>query len=109
MKRKERRSYKFTEKKHSKKSMIAIGVGAISQILFLVFIYLSYQAAGQLSTYFGAVGVMSMVASVVSFLISSVAIKEEDIFPLYPKIAMAVTGVSALCWAGLYLIGFLRG
>ena len=107
--RRRRRSYKFTEKTHSKRAMVAFGLAAVTLVTYLVFVYLSYRAAGQLSAYYGAFGFLAMVVAVVSVVLSIIALKEEDSFTLFPRMAMITSIVSALLWVGNYLQGFVRG
>ena len=107
--RKRRRSYKFTEKKHSPRAMVALGLAAVTLVTYFVFVYLSYQAAGQLSAYYGAFGVLAMLVAIVSLGLSIAALKEEDSFVFFPRMAMIVSVLSTLVWVGNYLQGFMRG
>lgn len=107
--RRRRRSYKFTEKTHSKKAMVAFGMSVVTLVVYVIFIYLSYRAAGQLSAYFGAFGVLAMLVAIVSTGLSATTLKEEDSFTLFPKIAMAASVLSTLLWVGNYVQGFMRG
>ena len=104
-----RRSYKFTEKTHSKKAMISFGLAAASLITYLVFVYLSYQAAGHLSAYFGAFGVLAMIVAMVALGLAIATLKEEDSFALFPRLAMLTSVASTLLWIGNYMQGFMRG
>lgn len=101
-----RRSYKFTEKAHSKRAIAAFAVACILLILYFVFVYLAYRGNGGLSTYYGSVGVMAMLLSVVSFVVSITSFKEEDSFRLFPRLALLTSALSSICWVGTYVIGF---
>ncbi len=107
--RRRRRSYKFTEKKHSKRAMVAFGLAVVTFVTYFVFVYLSYKAAGQLSAYYGAFGVLAMIVAIVSVGLSVTALKEEDSFTLFPRMAIIASVVSALLWIGNYIQGFVRG
>ena len=107
--RRKRRSYKFTEKTHSKKAMLSFGLAAVSLVTYLVFVYLSYQAAGQLSAYFGAFGVLAMLVAIVSVGLSVTTLKEEDSFVLFPRLATITSVLSTLLWVVNYVQGFMRG
>ena len=104
-----RRSYKFTEKTHSKKAIVSFVLAAVTLVTYFVFVYLSYQAAGQLSAYFGAFGVLAMLIAVVALVLSITTLKEEDSFTLFPKMAMITSVLSTLLWIGNYVQGFMRG
>lgn len=104
-----RRSYKFTEKTHSKKAIVSFAMALVTLVTYFVFVYLSYQAAGQLSAYYGAVGVLAMIVAVVAVVLAISTLREEDSFTLFPKMAMIASAVSALLWVGNYVQGFMRG
>ena len=107
--RRRRRSYKFTEKTHSKKAIVSFVLAAVTLVTYFVFVYLSYQTAGQLSAYFGAFGVLAMLIAVVALVLSITTLKEEDSFTLFPKMAMITSVLSTLLWIGNYVQGFMRG
>lgn len=109
MQRKRRRSYKFTEKTHSKKAMVSMGVSGASLLLYLIFTYLSYRCGGTLSAYYGSFGVLAMIMSVVALILTLPTLKEEDTFTFFPRIALALSVISTLCWVGTYISGFMRG
>ena len=106
--RKKRRSYKFTEKKHSKKAIVVWLLAMLTLIAYLLFIFLSYKTAGQLSTYYGAFGVLTMLLAVVVMCVSFTTIKEEDTFLLFPRMAVATSVLATFLWAGTYVSGYLR-
>ena len=109
MARRRRNSYKFTEKTHSKQAIISLGIAGCSLFMYLIFIYLSYKVGGTLSAYYGSFGVLAMIAGVVALVLSITSLKEEDSFTLFPKLALATSILSTLCWVGTYISGFLRG
>lgn len=107
--RRKRRSYKFTEKTHSKRAVVSFGLGTATLVTYFVFVYLSYQSAGQLSAYFGAFGVLAMLVAVVSVVLAITTLKEEDSFAFFPRMAILTSVVSTLLWVGNYVQGFMRG
>lgn len=107
--RRRRRSYKFTEKTHSKKAMVSFGLGVVTLLIYFIFVFLSYQAAGQLSAYYGAFGVLSMLVAIISSGLAITTLKEEDSFTLFPRMALVVSVISAILWVGNYVQGFMRG
>ena len=70
--RRGRRSYKFTGKTHSKRAVVVFAIALVTLITYLVFVYQSFRAAGQLSAYYGAFGVFAMIVAMVSAGLSSV-------------------------------------
>ncbi len=104
-----RRTYKFTEKTHSKKAMVSAGMSSVSLLMYFVFIFLSYKAGGNLSTYYGGFGFLAMVVAVTGLVVSLMTLKEEDSFTLFPRIALVTSVLSSLFWVGTYILGFVRG
>lgn len=109
MARRRRNSYKFTEKTHSKRAMISAGIAGASLLMYLIFIYLSYKVGGTLSAYYGSFGFLAMIAAIVALVMAFTTLKEEDSFTFFPKLALATSVLSTLCWVGTYISGFLRG
>ena len=64
-------SYKFTEKTHSKRGMVATGLAAALLVLYIVFIHFAFRADGKLSMYYGSAGVMAMLVSVITLVIAA--------------------------------------
>ena len=109
MNRRRRRSYKFTEKRHSKMAIASSVLAVISLVCYLVFVYLSYKAGGNLSTYYGSFGVLAMLVAMVALGMSIPTIREEDSFMLFPRIALVTSLLTTLIWLGTYVGGFVRG
>lgn len=109
MARRKRNSYKFTEKTHSKRAIVSLSIAGGSLLMYLIFIYLSYKVGGNLSAYYGSFGFLAMIGAVSALVISLPTLKEEDSFTLFPKLALATSVLSTLCWIGTYISGFVRG
>ena len=103
--RKRHSSYKFTEKTHSKKGMVASGLGAGLLVIYIVFINLAFRVDGKLSMYYGSAGVMAMLVSVIAAAISVSSMKEEDSFKLFPRLGLGLSILSMGCWIGTYAMG----
>lgn len=108
MSRRRRNRFKFTEKKHSKKGFITFVLAAVLLFIFDMFVYAAFKNEGMLSAYFGSAGVFAMLASIVVFFFSIQSIREEDSFPLFPRISVVVSTITMLCWIGTYVHGFLN-
>ncbi len=104
-----RRIYKFTEKTHSKRAILSFGISAVLLMIYGAFIYLAYKGDGGLSPYYGSVGVMAMLISVVSTVISITSFGEEDSFQLFPRLSLLTSILACVCWIGTYILGFMRG
>lgn len=109
MRRKRRKSYKFTEKTHSKKAMISVGMAGVSFAMYLTFIYLSYCGGGTLSAYYGGFGFLAMLLGFVALIVSIPTLKEENSFVFFPRLAFVISVLAVLCWFGTYILGVMRG
>ena len=105
--RRRRKNYKFTEKTPSIKGLVTFVVAAVLVLLYLVFVYLSFYQAGKLSVYYGSVGVLAMIFSVVTFIVSVTSLFEEDTFKLFPRLAIGTSILAVLLWGGTYVMGFV--
>ena len=102
-----RKSYKFTEKSQSKKGIISFGISVASVLLYLIFIFLSFKQEGNLSPYYGSVGVLAMIFSVVALIVSIIGMTEEDTFKFFPRLAIGISILAVLLWGGTYVLGFI--
>lgn len=109
MRRRRRRSYKFTEKTHSKRAIVTSAMAGSSLIMYFVFIYLSYSVGGALSTYYGGFGFLAMMIAIVALGLSIPTLKEEDSFVLFPRLALGASVLATVLWVGTYIQGIMRG
>ena len=100
MRNRRRRGYKFTEKKHSRQ-------GILATILALALLELAFRGGGSLSPYYGSAGVVAMIATFVVLVIAGKSLREEDSFPLFPRLGLGLTLLDMVCWIGTYTWGFL--
>ena len=106
--KKKQRSYKFTKKKHSIRGLVSFGLAGLILVTYGVFVYLSYKDGGGLSAYYGGIGFIVMLLSIVALVIAILSLKEENSFQLFPRMATALSVLSVICWCGTYILGFLR-
>ena len=62
---------------------------------------------GGLNMYFGSVGVIAMIFSIVAFVLALTTIKEEDSFAFFPRLAIVSSFLAVVSWIGTYVIGFI--
>ncbi len=105
--RRKRNSYKFTEKTHSKRGIISLALSGVEVLLYLIFVYLAFRGAGNLSAYYGSVGVLAMLVSLVALVIAIMSLFEEDSFQIFPRLGFATSVIAAVCWLGTYINGFM--
>ncbi|MBQ1802429.1 MAG: hypothetical protein II013_05465 [Lachnobacterium sp.] len=101
-----RKKFKITIKKQSKLAMLAIGLAVFLLGLFFAFIYVAFKANGQLSAYFGSVGVLALIGTFFSIYLSIKSFFEDDVIKILPRISLAISILALLCWGGTYGLGF---
>ncbi len=73
--------------------------------LYIIFIYISYRGKGTLSAYYGSVGVLAGLASIVNLVLAAGSMREEDSFRLFPRLGLFLSVLDVACWAGTYAVG----
>lgn len=106
MARRRRSSYKFTEKKQSKRAIGALALAIISIAIFVMVIVNSFHHRGAGSMYLGSAGVTSMLIAVIALVLSVRSLMEENSFKLFPYLATICSFLSAGVWITLYVVGF---
>lgn len=105
-KKRKGRSYKFTEKKHSKLAIGSLITGAISGIVLLLFLIEAFRTKGNAGIYYGSMGILAMLGTAASLISSLLSLKEDKVFKVVPISAVVINGIFLLAWAVVYLIGF---
>lgn len=103
-----RKSYKFTEKKQSKKGILALVLSLLSIAVFVAVTANSFQHRGEGSMYLGSAGVASMLLSIVALVLAIKSLGEENSFKLFPYLATICSFLTAGVWVALYVVGFVR-
>lgn len=102
-----RNHYKFTEKTHSKKGIGAMILSILLVAGYVSVIFLAFNSGGNLSAYFGSVGVSALILGIVAFVLAVQSLMEEDSFKAFPRAALILSMIAIICWGGTYVIGFL--
>ena len=106
-KKKNNRSYKFTEKKKSVRGMIAC-IGAVLSLLILaVMLIQAVTSAGNGGAFLGSAGVVALFVGVASFIEAVQAVQEKDTFRSIPYTAVGLSAVATVLWLALYMLGIL--
>ncbi len=101
-----RGQYKFTEKTNSKKAFVSLGMAAVSILVYVAFVMLSFNEAGQLSTYYGSAGILALLLSIGAIVLAIQSMMEEDSFKKYPRLAILFSVIAVLIWCVTYGMGF---
>ena len=76
--------YKFTDKSQSKRGICSFILAALSILIFIVVIVLSFQSRGNGTMYLGSAGVFSMLLALVAFVLAVKSLGEENSYKFFP-------------------------
>lgn len=100
-----RNRYKFTEKRHSIKGIIASSTGAISLLVLGLFIWQAYKNGGTVSTYYGAGGVAAFLLSFVGIVLAIQDSKNDRVFRFFSSLGIILEVLSIAGWGGILFMG----
>ena len=101
------RSYKFTNRKHSKggvRSSIAAGIALLCTLLS---VYFAYAAKGNGGKYLVLFGVIAIAGSIYGFFEGKKSFQEEECFYLFSRIGTGVSLVLAIFWIAVAGMGYM--
>lgn len=72
----------------------------------ILLIVLSMKNHGTSSAYIGSVGIFLMLMGVVGLILAIVSLREENSYPLFPRLGLILSAVTSALWGVLYAWGF---
>lgn len=102
-----RKNYKFTDKKHSYKAIMAAILGTISLVSLGIVLYLSYQSAGDVPPGYGVTGLLIVLFSVTGFILGLITVREKGkYYRLFPVLGilfnlLALLGIGLILYVGM--------
>lgn len=100
-----RRSYKFTDKKHTKQGLLSVACGGVALILTAVSLSLAFRMAGQAGSVVGLLGIFAMMASAAGFVLALRGFQEEDVYMISSQVGVVLDGLLFILWAVVCVIG----
>lgn len=88
-----KRSYMFTDRKHSLRAIMGTILGIISLISLIIVVILSVGKDGEISAGYGFTGFFATLYSIVGVALGVLTIKEKDYFKLFPRLAVIINGI----------------
>ena len=95
----------FSDKKHPKHGIISVVLGVLSIIILLTLCIVSGHAKGRAGMEIGALGLATMVLSIIGFVLAVRCNKEEDIYHVTPAVGSVLNGIMIL----LFMVLFIKG
>ncbi len=99
----------FTEKKHSKRALIGVVLAAVSLVGLIILLAVSTAKHGESSAYIGSGGLFFLLVGIVALYFAVPTLRDENSFPILPRIGTLMSLIACLLWAGLYVWGFVYG
>lgn len=103
-----RKSYIFTNKKHSNRAIMATILGIISLVSMGIVLFLTYRNDGEAAAGFGVTGLLAMVFSVIGLGMGIVTLRDKSYYRLFPVLGTALNlaalgGISLILYVGANL------
>lgn len=102
-----RRSYKFTDKHHSKGGIRSSVAGLISLICTFGGIFGAFLAKGNAGKYVALLGVIAIIGCVYGLFVGNRSLKEEDCILLFSRLGTVVNFLLLIFWIAVAGMGFL--
>lgn len=104
---KDKKHYKFTGKKHSRRGMLACALAAASIFALIYLILTSFWQKGNGGAYLGGIGILALLVALAAFIQAIRSLREDDTFRGIPAASMLLSVLAAGAWIALYTVGFL--
>ncbi len=104
----QKRSYMFTNRKHSGKAVMSTVFGILCTVSMILVILLSYSRNGNVPVGYGFTGVFAAALSLIGLLLGVLAVRETDRFKLFGWLGILFNGISlGLISTVLYVAAYL--
>ena len=101
------RSYKFTDKHHSKRGILSTVAGTIAFICTLVDLNVVYIHKGEAPEYVAAFGMIALVCSIYGVFVGKRSFKEEEVYYLFSRIGTFLSLILMIFWGFVTIMGFV--
>ncbi|MCR5467663.1 MAG: DUF6142 family protein [Lachnospiraceae bacterium] len=105
MRKKNRRTNKFTNKKHSVKGLMACILDGISLITLIMVFAMAFNSSGNVGSYLGMTGIASLILSMMGLIFAIQGFREETTFNTMPGVGIGLSVFTILCWGGMLVLG----
>lgn len=101
------RSYKFTNKQHSKGGVRSSIAAAVALVCTIISVYIAYAAKGEAGKCLALFGVLGICSSFYGLIVGKQSFREEECYYLFSRIGTIVNLVLAVFWIGIVAMGYL--
>ena len=100
-----KRSYKFTDKKHTSQGMLSFFLGISALVLLVAGLLTAYRMFGAAGPYVGLMGFLSLICSVMGFVLGIRGFQEDEVYYLFSKMGVGLNGVMFILWMLIFIAG----
>ena len=101
------RSYKFTDKHHSKRGVRATIAGVIAVICTLVDLNFAYTEKGNAGEIVALFGMIAVLCSIYGVITAKRSFKEEEVYYIFSRIGLIANLILVIFWGYVIVWGFL--
>ena len=101
------RSYKFTDKHHSKGGIRSSIAGAIAFVCTGVDVYFAFNSKGNAGNVVVLFGVLAIICCCYGTFVGSQSFKEEECYYLFSRLGTIVNLLLLIFWIAVFGMGFL--
>lgn len=101
------RSYKFTNKKHSKGGIRSSIAGVISLLCTTISVSRAYITKGEAGTYLALFGVIAIGCCIYGVVTGKQSFREEEVYHLFSGIGTVLNLMLTIFWGAVVVMGFL--
>lgn len=101
------KNYKFTKKKHSGRSILALVFSFAPLVLFFYAVAVSFLKEGQAPETIGCVGIASLLAALLTLKVSISEARKENIIKRVPVTGAVMSVLMLVGWLSVYVIGWV--
>lgn len=101
------RTYKFTDKHHSKGGIRSSIAGAIALICTIIAVYSAYAAKGEGGKYLVLFGVIAICGCIYGAFVGNQSFKEEECYYFFSRLGTAINLLLLIFWIAVFGMGIL--
>lgn len=100
-----KRSYIFTNRKHSHRAIMSTILGMISMVSLAIVVQLTYLRDGVATVGYGVTGLLATIFSLVGLGLGIVTLRDKDYYRLFPRLGVVLNLVALGCISFMLYFG----
>ena len=101
------RSYKFTDKRHSRAGIRSTIAGMIALICTLADLYYAYMAKGDAGRQAALLGMIALICSIYGAVVGKRSFKEEEVYYFFSRLGTFMSFILLIFWVAVTIWGFI--